>query len=238
MDEWEPHQISPPPESEFLELERQRRRRSSGRAWTRPLLVGAGVVIVGVMSFAVCSGPDPELRHPSLAALSDAEIATGLESGLIRPEDLTAAGRSASSDAAETPDVAAPGPPAEVSPPVESVAAPRVARATTPPAARPDPPPAAAAPEATLGAGPATGAFSVQLASVRDPASTQAHWDAVRAQHPDLFESLSLSVQRADLGEKGVYHRLRVGPFANRAAATRTCDSFKARGGSCLVVAN
>ena len=39
---------------------------------------------------------------------------------------------------------------------------------------------------------------------------------------------------RADLGEKGIYYRVRVGPF-NDGDAARLCGDLKAAGGDCIL---
>ena len=44
------------------------------------------------------------------------------------------------------------------------------------------------------------------------------------------------NVQRADLGAKGVFYRVRAGPLADRTAADELCVALKARDVGCLVV--
>ena len=44
-------------------------------------------------------------------------------------------------------------------------------------------------------------------------------------------------VERADLGDKGIYYRLRLGPFASRDAAADYCLGLKDRGQDCIVKA-
>jgi hypothetical protein len=45
-------------------------------------------------------------------------------------------------------------------------------------------------------------------------------------------------VQRADLGDRGIYYRLRVGPMASSNVANEFCMMFRSSGGDCLVVSN
>ena len=47
--------------------------------------------------------------------------------------------------------------------------------------------------------------------------------------------SLTPQIQEADLGEKGIYFRVRVGPWASREEAIGVCESLKAAGGNCFV---
>ncbi len=88
------------------------------------------------------------------------------------------------------------------------------------------------------GAGPAlaAGDYFVQLASVRSDDSARQEWARLQKAHPDLLGDLALEVQRADLGDRGIYYRLRSGPFPNRATAQDICAQIKAAKLACLVV--
>jgi cell division septation protein DedD len=113
-------------------------------------------------------------------------------------------------------------------------------------AARPSPAEVAAeaSPEPAPPAAPAVpppvenaiGSFHVQLASFRSSTAAQAGWDQFRDAFEDLLPGYAPDVARADLGDRGVHYRLRVGVFTNRAAASSFCDEVKARGRECLVV--
>lgn len=102
-------------------------------------------------------------------------------------------------------------------------------------------PPAASAPKTPLtpeARKALSGAYTLQLVSVRSSEDALRHWGTLKGKHPHLLAGLSPTVQRADLGAKGVYHRLRVGPFADRESAASACEALQMRGGSCLVVRN
>ena len=60
-------------------------------------------------------------------------------------------------------------------------------------------------------------------------------WQNFRAQHSGEVSGLTRDIQRADLGERGVWYRVRLGPFADEGAATTACDRLKANGGNCFV---
>jgi cell division protein FtsN len=62
-------------------------------------------------------------------------------------------------------------------------------------------------------------------------------WAAFRARHSAVVGDLAQDIQRADLGAKGIWYRLRVGPFADKAAAATACEKLKAEGGTCFVAA-
>jgi hypothetical protein len=100
----------------------------------------------------------------------------------------------------------------------------------------------AAAPEpesAPLPAPDLTGARSilhgVHLTSYRDPAHVAAGWRALQGTLPSL-EGLSARVAPADLGERGVYLRLKAGPFDTRDAAQAWCAQAQAGGHWCQPV--
>ncbi len=55
--------------------------------------------------------------------------------------------------------------------------------------------------------------------------------------HPEILGGLGSIVVRIDLGEKGVWYRMRVGPFASRAEAEVICGELKVVNVGCFVVA-
>ncbi|MCC5996579.1 MAG: SPOR domain-containing protein [Oceanicaulis sp.] len=86
------------------------------------------------------------------------------------------------------------------------------------------------------GAGPApdlAGARSVlhgvHLASYRDLDHVRAGWRALQASSSAL-SGLEARVARADLGERGVYLRLKAGPFDTREAAASACAALQSEG--------
>ena len=89
-----------------------------------------------------------------------------------------------------------------------------------------------------VGAGPAlaAGDYFVQLASVKSDQSARQEWARLRKVHPALLGDLALEVQRADLGDRGIFYRIRTGPFPNRATAQDMCAQIKAAKLACLVV--
>ena len=61
-----------------------------------------------------------------------------------------------------------------------------------------------------------------------------AEWKTFKSQHP-MAASYSEDVRKADLGDKGTWYRLRMGSFADKAAASTVCEKLKSDGGNCLV---
>lgn len=90
---------------------------------------------------------------------------------------------------------------------------------------------------ASLSATPlAAGGFRVQIGSYRSEAGALGGWNILRNTHGSLLRDLSPTIVSADLGARGVFHRLQAGPFVTRGAADTLCNSLKARNQGCLVV--
>lgn len=107
--------------------------------------------------------------------------------------------------------------------------------AAPPPIAKTQPTPAPAA--ATPAVAPAKGgAYKVQIASVPSQEQAEKEWTKAKSANSDLLGALSPSIQRADLGAKGIYYRVQAGPLADDAAAKSLCSSLQARKIGCLVV--
>ncbi len=82
---------------------------------------------------------------------------------------------------------------------------------------------------------PASG-YLIQIAAVREPERAQTEWSRLQRQHGETLRGLKLFVVRADLGDKGVFWRLRAGPFADEAAAKNRCVELAKRKVGCMVV--
>ena len=101
----------------------------------------------------------------------------------------------------------------------------------------PEPKPATAAPAvAPPPASPAARGYRVQLGAVRTAESAKRDWDRLKQQHRDVLGSLSLNVERVDLGDRGIFFRIQAGPVADAAAAERDCKELKRRGVGCVPV--
>lgn len=117
--------------------------------------------------------------------------------------------------------------------PVKAKAAPEEPMIATVPARAAVAAPAPGAAPAIVGDGP----FAAQIASLRSADAADAAWTRYSRRAPDLFAKARKDVQQADLGDRGVYFRVRAGYFANRADAAQFCGQVKALGQECLVVA-
>ena len=58
-----------------------------------------------------------------------------------------------------------------------------------------------------------------------------------RAGHGDLAGALLPDIKKADLGGKGIWYRLRIGPFPGKDAATTVCEKMRSEGMTCLLAA-
>ena len=114
------------------------------------------------------------------------------------------------------------------------------------PAPAPDsvavPPAVVAEPVRAVAAAPASafttdGAFLAQVSALRTQATADAAWEQLVATEGALLAGAKKEIQRADLGAKGVWFRVRVGAFGERAEASEFCDQLKARDRACIVVA-
>ena len=98
--------------------------------------------------------------------------------------------------------------------------------------------PAAAVPVVSAGAQfAANGPYVAQLAALQSEAAVQAAWSRLASRAPNLFAPAQLDVQRADLGARGVYFRVRAGYFADRANASAFCERIRQMGQDCIPVA-
>jgi hypothetical protein len=135
-------------------------------------------------------------------------------------------------EAAATPVAPAGTPPAQSQP----AAAPQPAALAQTQAAAPAPATAPAPAPQQPAAAPAAGGFRVQLAAYRTPEAALAGWKALQARYEDLLGSLEPTVVRADLGDRGVFHRLQAGPYVSTEAANAACTALRARNQACLVI--
>ncbi|GAB5511552.1 MAG: hypothetical protein Rhims3KO_29530 [Hyphomicrobiales bacterium] len=121
--------------------------------------------------------------------------------------------------------------------PIQLAAPAAAPAAVTPAPVAPAPQPVATAPAtpspAATQAAP-TGDFVVQLASLRSPEQAQATFNTLQGRFGSILTGFSPDIQRADLGDRGIYHRLRVGPM-DRTSANSLCQRYQAAGGDCIV---
>ena len=180
----------------------------------------------GSISPPVANRAPTQLPGPSSPAAALRPSSDGLLGAKNEPQPPAAAPSEASASIA-APAASAPAAPA--SPPTAKVAA-----------AAPVAPARAAASHAPVAPAPSTpavvtgGGYYVQLASYgsRGPAETAK--TALMSKLGNAGKGMSIAA--ADLGSKGTYYRLRLGPYGERSAAGEACAELRQRGQSCVVV--
>jgi hypothetical protein len=130
-----------------------------------------------------------------------------------------------------SPDAPAPAP-ARVAPARAATPAVRTA-AVAPTQLSPNAPAAPAA--ASRGTG---GGYAVQVSSQRSEAEAQAAFRAQQSKYPGQLGSKQPLIHKVDLGAKGIYYRVMIGPFASGSEASELCSSLKAAGGQCIIQRN
>lgn len=101
-------------------------------------------------------------------------------------------------------------------------------RAITAPAA-----PVAPQPSTALASGSSAPAY-VQLSSQRSPEAAQQSLQRVQSRFAEQLGNNPLEVQQVDLGERGIYYRVRM-PAKSVDAANAVCSDIKSGGGDCFV---
>jgi len=89
---------------------------------------------------------------------------------------------------------------------------------------------------AALPPAPARAGFRVQLGAVKSKAHAArmaGRWSRI---HKAVLGNLRIMLERADLGARGIFYRLRAGPLADRSAAAALCAKLKARKQDCIVI--
>lgn len=79
--------------------------------------------------------------------------------------------------------------------------------------------------------------FYIQLASLKTEADARAAYDRIRDNFPQLVQGAGAIYPAADLGRRGTFYRVQIGPFSE-AEANKRCADYRsaAGGGTCLVV--
>lgn len=175
------------------------------------------------------AAPDLAMAMPAQAPTAT-PLALGLparpetplpQSALAEPSTITAEATAATASPLSGPLAAAE--------PVSSTET--VAREITPTPARPTA--AAGTPSSPAAGGKG---YRLQLGAMRTPESAREEWGRLERQNADLLGKLAYAAPRVDLGNRGVFYRIQVGPVTEAAAADRTCNELKRRGVGCILV--
>jgi len=76
---------------------------------------------------------------------------------------------------------------------------------------------------------------SAKVASVRSRAAAEDMWRKIERDFDGLLpDKIYPDIKEADLGDKGIYYRLRISGLGEKASATHLCDQLVARKQACL----
>jgi len=92
---------------------------------------------------------------------------------------------------------------------------------------------AGAVPPATQSTPAGQGGYVLQIGSYTSEAEANASWQTYKQVHADVA-GYAPDIKSADLGRRGTWYRLRIGPFGSLAEASAACAKLKAQGASCL----
>ena len=94
------------------------------------------------------------------------------------------------------------------------------------------------APQPPASTAPAAGGvrYRIQLAALRTSEDATREWEKMRRAHMDVLGPLTLSVVRADLGDRGTFYRIQAGPVADEGAARDLCRRLAEKKVGCIVV--
>ena len=200
-------------------------------------LVNAQADLADMLLHGEAGPPDPKRALPFLEAAAAAnhpvaqyELAQFYETGELVPKNLAIARNlyvgAASHGVEEARERLAALPPMELQPSVALSAAPiSVSPATA----------------AAMHSAPAIGiheygssSYALQVGAYRTREDADANLSAIKEKYAALLPGYSLDVQRADLGKKGIWYRLRILGVGNEESASVLCDRLQA-GDGCFV---
>ena len=78
--------------------------------------------------------------------------------------------------------------------------------------------------------------FAVQLGSFASAENAQRGFEQANSKYGNTLTSNTLYVQPIDLGERGVFHRLRIGGFENMTQASAACTTLGIAAADCMIV--
>jgi hypothetical protein len=84
----------------------------------------------------------------------------------------------------------------------------------------------------------ATGAYRLQIATVRSRKEADAVAARVRKEHANAISGRRLEVDETVFGGMGTFYRVRLGPYADVKEPRLLCDALRPKGYDCLVVTN
>ncbi len=175
----------------------------------------------------IAAGPEEPVVRDSVDPIGAIAAGEGAGAADDAVADRIAALARADEAAAQAPPVIAETPTAAPKP------EPKAATPATPVnVAKPAPAPAVAA-----GGNALSGSHLVQVGAFRSQGEADGQWAKMQGKLGAFLDGKGKDVEVADLGAKGTFYRLRVGPFASADDAKTYCAGLKERGTDCLIKA-
>lgn len=81
-----------------------------------------------------------------------------------------------------------------------------------------------------------TSGYVMQILSSKSESGVEATWQKIKARNADIVNGLNANIVKADLGDKGIYYRLRLGPVRTGDEAKNICAKLKKRDVGCFIV--
>jgi hypothetical protein len=78
--------------------------------------------------------------------------------------------------------------------------------------------------------------YKVQIGSYRVAGDAESSWRDVKNKFPDILSDLNDYIEKADLGDKGVYYRLQLTGFKSEAEARKVCQKLNNQKQGCFFV--
>lgn len=189
---------------------------------------------------AVETAPAATNTAPETPAAASAESPADIEVAPLRssapeettPEEMveaTGPDAEATSDTALDPALAAPTPETAAAPEPTAMAE------TSAPALEPATPKATDTEAEAVPVAAMAGNWVVQLLASRSEADAKAAWKTLSAKHASILGGHGLDIQKADLGDKGTFFRVRAAGFETKTDAAKACGALKGAGQDCLV---
>lgn len=79
------------------------------------------------------------------------------------------------------------------------------------------------------------GGYLVQVAARQDRNEAVQAFNDLQRRHPHILGGLAPEIIRADLGQRGIWFRVGVGPMLQQQAAANFCSQLKSAGADCLI---
>jgi tetratricopeptide (TPR) repeat protein len=78
--------------------------------------------------------------------------------------------------------------------------------------------------------------YRLQLGSERSDVDAREEWNRLLQQHPQILSDVSLTIEKADLGPRGTFYRVQVGPIRDAKEAQQRCAELSEQKAECFVV--